>query len=91
MSESAEFLHFPSTKLTMEEMIPAVDATAVNLNVTFEEFLMFFSILKSMEVQRLPERRMYWKIEYNRLFTYLNYGRFMPVYRFETIMANFVS
>ena len=61
----------------MEEMIPAVDATAVNLNVTLEEFLMFFSILKSIEVQRLHERRIYWKIENNRLFTGLNYGWFM--------------
>ena len=69
-------------------MIPAMNSTEVNLGVSFEELVVMFSIMKSMEIQRLPERRMYWSTKDDGVFKALNYGRFMSMYRFETIIAN---
>ena len=41
-----------------------------------------------MEVQKLPERRMYWRCEDLGIFKSFNYGHALPLNQFEAIMAN---
>ena len=72
MNEVGMFFHFLPMQHVKEVMVPAMS----NINVTFEELITFFSILKSMEVQKLPERRMYWMIIDLDMFKALNYGRY---------------
>ena len=41
-----------------------------------------------MEVQRLPERRMYWDLSNQGIFKSLDYAKLMSRYRFEEILLN---
>ena len=69
-NELGIFFQFLPVRYIKEEMIPAM----VDINVIFEELLITFPILKSMEVQRLPERRMYLVAVNQEMFKGLNYG-----------------
>ena len=87
LNEIGYFLHFFPTNFLKETMLPAID-TFVKEPVTFEEFLCFLGLFNSMEVQHLPERRMYWDTQDNGIFQTFNYGKYMSRARFEEILSN---
>ena len=56
--------------------------------ITFEKFLCFLGLFYSMEVQKLPERKMYWDMDESGLFKSFQYGQFMTRHQFEEILKN---
>ena len=56
--------------------------------MTEEEFLKFLGVIYSMEVYKLPERRMYWDKEPNGIFTAMNYVTIITRRRFEEILRS---
>ena len=87
INEIGYFLHFFPVNFVKEIPLPAMNANLRNF-VTFEEFLCFLGIWYSMEVQRLPERRMYWDLSNQGIFKSLDYAKLMSRYRFEEILLN---
>ena len=69
-------------------MLGAKNDLPGNLNLSFNELMVYFALLKSMETQWLPERRMYWIPEDKGMFKAFNYGKYMSMYRFETILTS---
>ena len=55
--------------------------------LTLDEFIHILGLIYSMEVQKLPERRMYWTREDIGIFKSLDYGSIMPRQRFESILS----
>ena len=85
------FIQFIPCDYIKDTLIPATNAYAQNQtcdwqDITFEEFIHVLGILYSMEVYRLPERRMYWSVEDVVLYKALNYGRFIGLTRIEKIL-----
>ena len=56
------------------------------VDVTLEEFAHILRILYSMEVYRLPFRRMYWEKDQSGIFPALNYGQYITRPRFEEVL-----
>ena len=81
------FLAFMPVKYIKNEMLPATNKFVKDHGhdtvFTYEEFLHVLGIIYMMEVTKLPERRMYWHTEPDGFFPALNFGKVMPVNRFE--------
>lgn len=94
MSELQMCFQFLPINFFADETLPATNnfaaqATKGNFTpVTLDELLHLFGLIYSMEVQKLPERRMYWNNSDNGIFKALDYGQVMTRSRFEAILAN---
>ena len=53
--------------------------------MTEEALMKLLGLIYSMEVCKLPERRMYWSTEDQGIFPAMKYGSIMSRYRFEEI------
>ena len=60
-------------------------------DVTFTELIHVFAIMLSMEVTKLPNRRMYWETDDDGMFKAANYGRYMSRKRHEDALAHLVG
>ena len=67
LNEISYFLHFFPVSYVKETLLPAMNKSLTN-EITFEEFLCFLGLFYSMEVQKLPERKMYWGMDESGLF-----------------------
>ena len=83
------FMAFLPIKYFEEVMLPATNTKAMEHGhdiFTFEELMRVLGCLYMMEVVRLPERRMYWRTDDAGFFPGLNFGRSIPLHRFETFL-----
>ena len=89
LNEIGFFLHFFPVGYVKEIMLPSRNQS-IKEAVTFEEFLWFLGLFYSMEVQYLPEHRMYWDTKDSGIFKSFGYGEYMLRFRFEEILSGLV-
>ena len=90
--EMGYLFHFLPVKYMREVIIPCTNDYAVQIDpnfksITFEEMIVFMILMYSMEVYKLPERRMYWRDNKSDLFPNMDFGKFMSCNRFEDILG----
>ena len=89
LNEIGFFLHFFPVGYVKEIMLPSMNQN-IKEAVTFQEFLWFLGLFYSMEVQYLPECRMYWDTKDSGIFKSFGYGEYMLRFRFEEILSGLV-
>ena len=94
MSELLMCFQFLPLNFFRDETLPATNCSAKEKygdafkEITLDEFLHLLGLIYSMEVQKLPERRMYWSTTDDGIFKGMNYGAVMSRDRFESILIN---
>ena len=86
------FLHFLPQAFIQQQVIPAINKAGKQSNefwsvLSYQEYIRFLGIIYSMEVLRLPNRKMYWATEDVGFLKAPNYGRYMTRNRFDSIMS----
>ena len=86
------FLHFLPQAFIQQQVIPAINKAGKQSNefwsgLLYQEYIRFLGIIYSMEVLRLPNRKMYWTTEDVGFLKAPNYGRYMTRNRFDSIMS----
>ena len=86
LNEIGLFLHFFPVAYVKEIMLPSMNENITEAG-TFDEFLCFLGLFYSMEVQHLPEHRMYCDAKDSQIFKLFGYGEYMSKFRFEEIIS----
>ena len=92
LDELAYLLHQLPVKYIKEVIITASNNLGLSYDkafkiIEYEEFLIFLGLVYSMEVFKLPERRMYWRDNESDLFPNMDFGKHMSRERFEEILS----
>lgn len=85
------FLMFLPTRYIKEVVLPATNKLAKQqdsdyVDFSYDEFINIIGLIYMMEVIQLPERRLYWSEDSDGLFPAFNFGRIMPLHRFEEFL-----
>ena len=92
VDELGYLLHFLPVSYIQDVIIPAANdlglKNVANFQIiSYEEFIIFLCLVYSMEIVKLPERRMYWRDNQSDLFPNMEFGKHMSRNRFEEILA----
>ena len=88
------FMLYSPISFFEDNMIPSTNVKGMELfgdqwqNLVLPEFLKYFSLIISMEVQKLPDRHSYWSTCPEGPFPAYNYGQYMTRRRFNQISAS---
>ena len=89
-NELGFLLHFIPSKYIRMTLLPATNAYGKLIfksfeEVTFEELIVFLGLIYSMEIVKLPERRLYWKDLASSFMPNMKFAQYLSLKRFEQI------